>query len=348
VAIRLGRNVSLRVAVGAIVALHVVMLLAPPLLSADVFGYLDFGRLGVLHHLNPYSHAPAAVPGDAAYPFVQWRNEPSLYGPLFTLTSYALAPLGVAASLWAMKLLAAAASLGCVALTYRCAQRLRRPAVPAALLVGTNPILLIYAVGGAHNDLLLMACAAAGIALLVAGRERIGAGAIVAAAGIKASSGLLLPFAIAGSTDRRRMIVASLVALGAIVGVTLLVFGTAPFHAASLLGSQQSLASQHSVPFEVGRVLGLGGVTLGIRIAGLAFAAGVAAVMLRRSAKGADWITAAGWTVLAVLIATTWLMPWYVVWLLPLAALSTDRRLRWATLAFGLFVVVAHLPALSA
>src|SRR5436190_23058993 len=44
VVVRLGRSVSLRVAVGAIVALHVVVLLAPPLLSADVFGYLDYGR----------------------------------------------------------------------------------------------------------------------------------------------------------------------------------------------------------------------------------------------------------------------------------------------------------------
>jgi hypothetical protein len=34
-----------------------------------------------------------------------------------------------------------------------------------------------------------------------------------------------------------------------------------------------------------------------------------------------------------MLIATGLLVPWYVAWLLPLAALSTDRRLWLATIA---------------
>ena len=40
---------------------HVAALAAPPLLSADVFGYLDFARLGVLHGLDPYTHTAAAA-----------------------------------------------------------------------------------------------------------------------------------------------------------------------------------------------------------------------------------------------------------------------------------------------
>jgi len=40
-----------------------------------------------------------------------------------------------------------------------------------------------------------------------------------------------------------------------------------------------------------------------------------------------DWITGAGWATFALLITAGLLLPWYVSWLIPLAALSTDRRL---------------------
>jgi hypothetical protein len=35
-------------------------------------------------------------------------------------------------------------------------------------------------------------------------------------------------------------------------------------------------------------------------------------------------------------------MPWYVVWLLPLAALADTDRLRWATLAVTAFLVAGR------
>src|SRR3954447_25643837 len=63
--------------------------LAPPLLSLDVFSYLSYARLGVLHGLNPYDFAPAAIAHDSAAARVQdYRDAASVYGPLFTLSSY--------------------------------------------------------------------------------------------------------------------------------------------------------------------------------------------------------------------------------------------------------------------
>ena len=46
---------------------------------------------------------------------------------------------------------------------------------------------------------------------------------------------------------------------------------------------------------------------------------------------------------LALLLATYWLMPWYVVWLLPLAALGASRNLRVATLAFTAYLVIVSV-----
>src|SRR3954469_1161135 len=58
------RSLSPRVVIGAIVAAHVLFLLAPPLLSADIFGYIGFGRLSEVHHLDPYVFGTATAPTD--------------------------------------------------------------------------------------------------------------------------------------------------------------------------------------------------------------------------------------------------------------------------------------------
>ena len=42
--------------------------------------------------------------------------------------------------------------------------------------------------------------------------------------------------------------------------------------------------------------------------------------------------------------STAWLLPWYAVWPLPLAAVCGDRRLRAATLVVCAYAVLIHLP----
>ncbi len=86
--------------------------LAPPLLSHDVYSYVDYARLGVLHGIDPYLRGPAAAPTDPAFAHVTWPHTPSAYGPLFTLASDPLAWLPVSAAVWVLKALAAASVLG--------------------------------------------------------------------------------------------------------------------------------------------------------------------------------------------------------------------------------------------
>ena len=69
---------------------------------------------------------------------------------------------------------------------------------------------------------------------------------------------------------------------------------------------------------------------------------------LWRTARGADWRVAAGWTMLALLLSTAWLLPWYAIWPLPLAAVGGDRRLRAAALLVCAYAVLIHLPLADA
>jgi hypothetical protein len=57
-----------------------------------------------------------------------------------------------------------------------------------------------------------------------------------------------------------------------------------------------------------------------------------------------DWITASGWLMFALVFFSTWMLGWYVLWPLPFAALSRDRRLRFAVLALGAYFVVMRWP----
>src|SRR3954469_3120800 len=147
---------DVRLVAAAIVVLHVLFFLGPPLISADVFGYIDWARMGVLHGFNPYDTNSGTVVSDAVYPFVRWDDFSSPYGPLFTLFTYALVPLGLPLNLWALKSAVLLASLGCCALIFACARELGRDPRLALVLYGLNPAVLVYAVGGAHNDMLMM------------------------------------------------------------------------------------------------------------------------------------------------------------------------------------------------
>jgi hypothetical protein len=40
-----------------------------------------------------------------------------------------------------------------------------------------------------------------------------------------------------------------------------------------------------------------------------------------------------------------WVLPWYVLWVLPLAALSGSRRLRTTALVLGAYLIIAWAPA---
>ena len=336
-----------------IIAAHIALLLGPPLISQDVFGYLDFARLGALHGMDPYTHVAAQVPTDPAYLFVGWPFQNSPYGPLFTLGSYAIAPLGLAGGLWAFKALAVAASLAAIALLSRAAAKEGRSRRFTAVFVGLNPVLLELAVGGAHNDTLLLLALAAAL-LFTAGanpRFRAGAAALVAGIAIKVTAGLALPFLILGSggdrlisRERLRVVAATALSLALVAVIGLIGFGSHAFGFAGAVSEQQQLVATHSLPAETARLVGLHGTPSWWRHC---FIAGFVVVLLYalwRTLRGADWRVAAGWSTLALLLATAWLLPWYAIWPLPLAAVSGDRRLRAATLVFCAYALLIHLP----
>ena len=180
----------------AIVLLVAAFAAAPVLLSHDVYSYVDYARLSVVHGLDPYVHPPAAAPADPAFGEVDWTRATSAYGPLFTLATLPLAWLPVGAAVAALKALAALSVLGTALLVARLAPARGVDPVRAAAFVALNPLVLVHVVGGAHNDGLAMLAAMLGVAAVLSRRELGGGAALAAAFAIKAPAAFAAPFAL--------------------------------------------------------------------------------------------------------------------------------------------------------
>jgi len=331
-----------RVVWGTIVLLVVAFAAVPPVLSHDVYSYVDYARLGVLHGLNPYVHPPAAAPADPAFADVTWTTARSAYGPLFTLCTYPLAWLPVGAAVAALKALAAASLLALAAIAARLAPLRGVEPLRAATFVALNPLALVHVVGGAHNDAVATLLAMAGVAAVLYAREA-GAGiAFVAALAIKAPTAIAAPFALLGAGRGRRLLLGAALALAAIALASQAVFGAHWIEALEAAGRSQNRTSHLSVPTTVARVSGIG--EGGARVVALVLYASLLAYLLVWTQRGGDWLRASAWASLGLLLASAWLLPWYLIWALPLAALSRDRPLQLLVLALTAFQLGARIP----
>lgn len=354
-------RVGPRFAIALVAALQVIVFAGPVLISTDVFSYIAYARMGVEHGLNPYLHGPVAIVGDPVFKYVglDWIHVATAYGPLYTLLSYPLAPLGVVGALWGMKLEALLASAGTLALTWRVARVRGFDPALALLVVGANPLYVLYGLGGAHNDLIMMLTMMAAVSLMavvpagagtggVSSRREAGAAAwVVAGALIKATVAVLLPFMI---LSRRRLapILGALaaIALGALAGY--LAFGIHGIDLVAALNRDAAFVSTDSFPTEIAHLFGKPGVFPVDHDLLKAALVVILVYLLWRTWRGYDWVAASGWALLAITVTSTWLLAWYILWPLPLAVVARDRRLLAATLAVqALFIVHQTSPLLA-
>jgi Glycosyltransferase family 87 len=338
-AARLGR----RLVWGAIVLLVAAFAVAPVLLSHDVYSYVDYARLGVRHGLDPYVHPPLAAPSDPAFAQVTWTDTTSAYGPLFTLATYPLAWLPVGAAVAVLKALAALSVLGTAALVARIATWRGVDPLHAAAFVALNPLVLVHVVGGAHNDGVMMLLATLALAALLSAREFSGGTALVGAAAIKVSAAFLAPFALL-ATGRNvvRLLLGALAAALAIGVAAWIAFGWDWLGGFGLAGENQGRTSHMSIPITAARLTGLD--PAGVRLAAAVLFAALFAYLLVWTWRGGDWVRAAAWATLAVLLTTSWLLPWYLLWPLPLVAISRDRTLQLLTLGLTAYQLGARIP----
>ncbi|HVR04577.1 MAG TPA: polyprenol phosphomannose-dependent alpha 1,6 mannosyltransferase MptB, partial [Solirubrobacteraceae bacterium] len=327
------QRISPRWAIRLVLALNVIVFAGPILLSTDVFSYIAYARMGVLHGVNPYLHGPIAIKGDPVFKYVgeDWHHTATAYGPIYTLLSYPLAYLGMVGALLAMKLEALLASFGTLWLTWRCARTRGLDPVVALIAVGANPLYVIYGVGGAHNDLIMTFFMMAAVALTFAGRDAPAAASVVVGALVKATTAAMLPFMLL-ARRRTATIWGTLATLVVAAAISYSVFGIHGLDIVAALNRDAALVSKDSFATELAHLVGKPGV---FPIDHDLLKAALVLIVLHllwRTWRGYDWVAASGWALLAIAVTSTWLLAWYTLWSLPLAVVTRDRRLLLATL----------------
>jgi hypothetical protein len=198
---------------------------------------------------------------------------------------------------------------------------------------------LVWGVGGGHNDALLALVLLAGTWWVVRERETLGAAVMASAAAVKLSAGIVLPFLVLGARRRAHAAVGIAVVAVAMAGLGFLVFGPSltrmldALHVAEHYG--YGPLSINGFPRRYLHLAPAGAETkLVLKVVFVALSAGLALWCLRTR----DWLTATGWCTFFLLVSMGWVLPWYIWWLLPFAALARSRLLLPATIALTIAV----------
>ncbi len=323
------------------VAIQLVPLGAPLLLSTDAWTYWDYGRIAAVHDGNPYRDPPSTFPDDPAFPYVgeDWRDTTSVYGPAFTLASE---PIALAAgesedaAAWLYKLLAAAAVLVALALAVWLAPH----RAFACAFAGWNPLLAIHFAGGGHNDAWMAALVLGALALASSGRRAWAGAAWAAAVLVKWVPLVFLPLRAleARSTGRRVDHRGFLGAAALILALATVRYGLGWVEAFGPLARNANTETSYALPHRLQELGVPRGLALALFVAGLVAAF---AWLVREALHGRARLALAA---CVLMLAAPWLVVWYVVWAVPLAAAEDDRAAQLLTLALCAYLLPQTIP----
>lgn len=333
----------------------VPLLLAPQLLSTDVYSYIVYGRMASVHGANPYVHRPDALATDPFLPLTFWNDTTMVYGPVWLYVTAAMtwvlerlgASLG--AHVLAFKLLALALHVG-TALTIRAIARQLRPARATTAMVAYlfNPLCLIELVGNAHVDGLLVFLVLVGVHAHVRGRP-VAAFAWLLLAALCKIQGLMFVglyglawIRSAGSwraACRRAALLGGLGATVVIAAYAPVWAGAATFDellhgvpASRLLNSTAEALDRLGTGEAAARALTLTGFAIG------------AVVAIARARTPAIAVRMFPWLGLGFCaLAATWFWPWYATLPVALAAAAGSRRALTVAIALSLTVLVVYV-----
>ncbi len=351
-------NVSVGPVVLLVIGAHVLLLFVPLLFSRDVYSYAFYGRIAGVYHANPYVQTPLDNSGDPLWSYVgpKWIDTPAVYGPAFTSLSAFMARVlrTPVDQVEAYRFLAIAVSLSTSAAIASVARRLWPERTAFALVAfGANPVVLFHSVASGHNDLIVALAVALGLWFVVRGRELSAIAILTLGMLVKATAVLPLALLIIWCVARRDPVrrrrtllthVGLAVGISALFAVPYLQLHDPSLGMFSLAGHEGWLAPS-AVIRRILDVLTFG--TLGWT-ARVVFAAALVwlvvelgrevwrrARLLTPEGLGAAW----GWSLVGFTLLGPVLLPWYVVWALPLVWLL-PRTARTALITTSVLMAV--------
>jgi alpha-1,6-mannosyltransferase len=323
--------------------------------SSDVLEYIGFGRLVSVYHVSPYLHTYSEFT-DRFASYVTW-DDPMPYGPV-VLPVFALASLlsedHVFVAMYAIKILWLLIHFLNAWLIYHIAKSIAPDPRYALFVFAFNPLILLEQLANGHNDGLLILF---GLLAVVALQRRRGALAVSLAllSALVKTSGLFWFAGIVALLIRQRrwrgLVLGLTTSVAALAGVFWLLPGSATQLAVMSTQWQYTEDSLHGALISgsgtllrmVNRPWEYDDLFMADR---LIFSGLFIVVGARRFALIRDVVTLIRELALVLLVLllgyASSLYPWYVAWLLPLAALTDSGRLRQTILVFSVSVFALY------
>jgi hypothetical protein len=331
------------------------LLVAPPLLSRDLYVYAGQAALAG-GGLDPYDVGPSALPGEIADSVDPvWGETPSPYGPLYL----GLAGLVVRAAgddptraALGLRLLAA---LGVALLAWGLLRLVRSTGVPAgqALWLGVaNPLVLLHLVGGGHNDALMLGLLVAGtaVALTVGAPWRLVAATVLVTLAVlvkvPAVVGLaFLPLTVPGGWAARFRAGGVVAGTALVTAVVVTVGSGLGWGWLGTLGGVGEVRSLFSPMTGLGTALPGGDTTLDATLAAGLLLAGLLAVVLWLRAPRVGVVLSLGLVLLVCSLLLPVVQPWYLLWGVVVLAAAVGARAATALAVASLVLCLLVLPS---
>ncbi|MDP9380814.1 MAG: hypothetical protein M3Q29_11825 [Chloroflexota bacterium] len=347
-----GRTLSLKWILIPIGLFSIPLFVLPGMFSGDIYLYMFYGRIIARYAQNPILVPPDAFTGDPHLRWTYWTWLPSSYGPVWLMLSGALSAIAGQA-LWANLFTYKAGVLVIHLLATVVVWKLLRYARPelaswGAVFYGWNPLVLFETVGSGHNDVLVGLFTVLALLAVVYNRWLYGVFFLVAAAMVKLMALVLLPVLILawlrGLPTHEQRLRAGASAAAVAVGGGLLLYaplwgGTALF--TNIRDNPAAREYQNSLwelfILKVTRpgfdpMYAVFSPDLDL-FRNLAFV-GVYFFLLWRLWKGQEMMDTMTWVWFAYFLFAAWFWPWYVLQLIPIAAVRGPGRA--AAIAGGL------------
>lgn len=342
-------------------------ILSVPIFSRDVFAYLGQGRL-VLAGEDPYTTGVSSL--DNWFHLgtdVLWAQSETPYGPLFLwIEALVMWLTGDTVDLAILLFrLACVAGVGLIMIYVpRLAAMHGVDGARAQWITLANPLLIVSFISSAHNDALMVGFALAGVHAAARGRGVLATLLVVVSIGMKPIAIVLLPFigllwAGPGATWRRKFLcwgstaglaAGALLAVGMIQGYG---FGWLAVMVGTGSGSVfwSPLGIVDGLLTTVLNSLGLTSYwTLDtVKLIGRILSVIIVLVLMFR---GSDRhiVQRMTWAFTALVVLSPIIQPWYLLWLLPLFAVTGIRRdwqFKWVVFTVGFFLAFGASDQLS-
>ena len=342
--------------IGSVVAV-VALTLVPPVGSSDMMDYAVYGRIAALGH-SPYVMTPADLrrlgdPVGAVAP-VPWENDPSVYGPLATVTEKAASQLAGASAARTLFWLKVWNGLAFLALALALDRLLRADAAQrlrAHLLWSVNPLMLLAVMTGGHIDGL---AAVAGVGGLLAFRRPGMRSGLIAGILVGAAVAVKAPFALFGAALAWAAVRSprALAALGLGAAVVLVPSYLLSGRQALVAVMQRGAAGADLYqPWQLlYRTLGWHNPSQRTDMLAVVAAVAMAALLLWRLPAGPPGLPAvrpALALTLAWLVTSPQQRPWFDAMIFPVLAVMPATRLDWIALARVVIASAAELPGIT-